>query len=364
MNAPKKFSIRFDGGRFRNQKIPFNSLKDIALIEKMVMDIASEVFLEENPDRKRAPRNFKKNYYLSMTDLTEGSAVVEFTISNRIPQQVFESREEESIEIAVGNLIDYLGDNLEEELREKRGNRIKPYLRQFGQSLRDGEWMEFSNNDKKSTYNQKIRHGLIEESTEYEDEVEIYGSVMELDKKAETFRLHYLENGREKHVRITLDSDYRSYIFLALDADDQKVFVRGTGSFKNQKLQEIKAIDEFQLLDPRDIQYKLNDLKNLEEGWFENKGKVPSVSGLTKLSELFDAYYTEDGNLPYIYPTPDGNLELEWTTADAELILGINIGSMTGDLLVIRSDSDSSYDLDLEDSSDWKRLNDVIRGVY
>ena len=63
MNGSKKFSIRFDGGRFKNQRLPFNSLMDIALIERMVMDIASEVFIEENPERERAPRNFKKNYY-------------------------------------------------------------------------------------------------------------------------------------------------------------------------------------------------------------------------------------------------------------------------------------------------------------
>ncbi len=364
MNGSKKFSIRFDGGRFKNQRLPFNSLMDIALIERMVMDIASEVFIEENPERERAPRNFKKNYYLSMTDLTGGSTVVEFTISNRIPQQVFESGEEKSIEIAIDDFIDYWGNDLEEDKFKKRGARIKPHLRLFGQSLLDGEWMEFSSNNKKSIYDQEIRHKLIEKSTEYNDEIEIYGEVQELDNKSETFRLHYMEKGRERRVNVTLGADYKDSIHTALKEDNQKVFVRGTGNFKDQKLQKIEKIDDFQLLDPRDIQFKLNDLKNLGDGWFENTGKAPSAEGLTKLSELFDAYYTEDRNLPYIYPTPEGNLELEWSITDADVILGIDIDSLIGDLLIIYDDKDIQYDLNLNTSSDWKKLNDILKGVY
>lgn len=158
MNESKKFSMRFDGGRFKNQKIPFDSLSDVALIGKMVMDVASDVFLEENPERRRVPRNFKKNYHLSMTGLSAGSSVVEFTISNANPQQFFYSEEERSIEIAIDDVVNFFDKGLEVERLEKRKDKLRPYLRTFGRSLREGERIEFNSGEKKIIYNQKIRH--------------------------------------------------------------------------------------------------------------------------------------------------------------------------------------------------------------
>ena len=363
MNNLKKFSMRLDGGRFRDQSIPLDSFSDLALIEKIIMDIASDIFLEENPERKRAPRNFKKNYYLSMTKLTQGSTVAELSVSNRIPQQVFESEEEKSIGQAFDDFIDYLGNNLEMEKFEKRGSRIRPRLKSFGRSLRDGESVEFMSGGKKSVYNQKIRHELMEASTEYADEIELYGNVLELDKKSGTFRLHYMENGKEKQVYVILDNVFENLAYEALGKSDQKVFIRGTGSFKNQGLQKIEAIEDLQLLDPRDIQSRLNDLKDLKHGWLEGEGTVPSAEELTRLSELFDIYYKEDDNLPYIYPTPDGNLELEWTINGAELILEIDLSTLNGNILRICGETEDEFELNLNDQSGWNELDEILRGV-
>lgn len=204
----------------------------------------------------------------------------------------------------------------------------------------------------------------MEESTEYEDEVELYGRVRALDKSNKTFRFHYIEGGKEKRVYANLDNMYESLIFNALEEeDDQKVFIRGTGNFENRQLQRIEMIDDFRLLDSRDIQFRLSDLKNLEDGWFENQGIAPSTEKLTKLSELFDLYYTEDEPLPYIYPTLDGNLELEWTINNVELILEIDLSSLIGNLLIIKGDKDSEYSLDLNFPSGWNELNDILKGV-
>lgn len=150
-------------------------------------------------------------------------------------------------------------------------------------------------------------------------------------------------------------------VFNALNEDDRKVFMRGVGNFKNKQLQKIEMIDDFQLLDTRDIQFRLSDLKKLEDGWFENQGKAPSVERLTELSELFDLYYTEDDNLPYIYPTPDGNLELEWII-DVELMLELDLSTFRGNLLKFKEDVDEEYTLDLNSSSDWRTLNKILKG--
>jgi hypothetical protein len=123
------------------------------------------------------------------------------------------------------------------------------------------------------------------------------------------------------------------------------------------KLPRIKEVEEFILLDPSDVQSRLNDLRHMEDGWMEDgSGKAPDEKALSRLAELFESFYWSDKILPYTYPTPSGDIEMEWSINDMDFILEISLSDFKGKLVSSENDG-IEIELDLGSDSGWKELN-------
>lgn len=359
-------SLRFDGKRFREHTIPLDALSDLPAINKMIVAVASYL-LTKKTGRQRVPKGFRKNNYLALTGVGEGSAVAKLTSMHDCVQQLlFESEEEKCINEAFETVIDFVnGNNISPEL----GDIIAPFFNSIGLSLGPGDNLSFQYGDEKQAIlNEETRRRLVSKRPEYADNIEMYGTVSEVDLEANTFKITYREGSKEQRVDVLNSS--AEIIGNALEALNalnkhgvQKSFIRGRGQYKNKKLLKIDDVWELQLLDPRDVSSRLDELQNMENGWMEDgSGIAPDKAALLKLADLFDLFYWSDEELPYVYPTPSGDIEMEWRIADMDFILEISLPKFTGKL-VSSEDEYVETELDLESESGWDELNEKLRAA-
>jgi len=60
---------RLVGQRFQDHAIPLEILKDLAVLEEFVVEVAKWCFLEEHPDRQRTPKGFTGEIALTLTGI-------------------------------------------------------------------------------------------------------------------------------------------------------------------------------------------------------------------------------------------------------------------------------------------------------
>ena len=356
-------SLKFVGSRFDKHTIPLSMLSDLTQINKAVTDVASRIYLTKNPERQRVPKGFRDNVFLSLKGLSEGSAVISLEATHlRLDQQTtsLESTEEECLKEAFGAIIDYVSGDLSESSKYLE-KIISPYFNQIGQGLRPKESLSFEYGNKKtSTLDAESRYRLIKKKSDYSAVVEVYGIVDAMDRQTETFKI--TDNAKGQRVEVHMEKGILPDAKKAFEGYDagQKAYVRGSGLYRDQKLQKIESVVEFQLLDPLDVPYRLNELLNMKDGWMEDGGgTAPNKDALLKLSALFDEYYWSDKILPHAYPTPSGNIEMEWTIGRRGLILEVNLSTFSAEMTDTDSDDVTRFDLDTIDG--WSALNTLLR---
>ena len=118
------------------------------------------------------------------------------------------------------------------------------------------------------------------------------------------------------------------------------------------------------LLDPLDVPSRLDEFREMSDGWLEGDGRAPDHAGLDWLSASFERHYPKDIPLPHSYPTPEGGVEMEWSFGSQSVILEIDLEKRLGDWLRFdkESDEEDNYTLALSDNgSGWERIAAEIR---
>ena len=117
------------------------------------------------------------------------------------------------------------------------------------------------------------------------------------------------------------------------------------------------------LLDPLDVPARLDEFREMSDGWLEGDGRAPDHAGLDWLSDSFERYYPKGIPLPHTYPTPEGGVEMEWSFGSQSVILEIDLEEQLGDWLRFdkESDEEDNYKLVMSDSTGWERIAAEIR---
>ena len=111
-------------------------------------------------------------------------------------------------------------------------------------------------------------------------------------------------------------------------------------------------------LDSRDISTRLEELRDMEDGWLNGDGVAPSHAGLDWLDSSFERHFPMGLPLPHIFPTPEGGVEAEWSIGRHSVIFEVDLDSRQGDWLRFdkQSDDEDARLLDLDDAGEWKWL--------
>jgi hypothetical protein len=364
------FRPRFVGKRFDGGAIPLEVLKDLAVLEEMFLEVGKWCYLREHRTLSRSARGLTEGFELKLSGVEVGSAYPVIILvmslmppsflSPEPPVHLVQARE------AVVSAVEAAENNRSplEHLPEK----YLAYFDRLGRSLLDGEGLEFrpTNQENPARLTRESRRRLLADATtvrEVTEQVRLRAAIPEVDQHKMTCQLLFADGRRvvaplpEMHLEIILQAfnGYRQGV---------RVLIEGIGLFSKQpKLLRLESVGHVSILDPRDIPSRLAELRGLQEGWFDGRGREIADAGLNWLSSEFERQFPDDLPLPFLYPTPDGGIRAEWSLKPHEISLEIDLSTRQADWHRLNLDSDDSDEstIDLSSDSGWEDLAKRLR---
>ena len=362
---------KLQGRRFDDGEIPLEFLSDLAALREMVLEVAKWRFLQRNPDRQRSPRGFTKDVHLKLTRLEGGSATPVIALSIAQPPSLIPhvGHEEYFVE-AIEYIIDSMNAPGASSRSVDNGTLPRKYLSYFdriGRNLQDGEYIDFSVPSERvsARLDSAKRRDLIAASRirELTQEVSLRGSVSETDQDRMTFELQPIYGNKvpgpiqEQHLETILEvfNGYR---------EGTRALVQGVGRYDQQnRLIRLESVEHITTLDPLDVPARLDEFRDMKDGWLDGKGVAPTRAGLDRLAASFERNYPDDLPLPHTYPTPEGGVRMEWDTDDSAIVFEIDPDSQGAYWLWFdrSSDSDDERTLNLNNMETWEWIASEIR---
>ena len=188
--------------------------------------------------------------------------------------------------------------------------------------------------------------------------------VHEFDQRANTFQLTLPD---EVILRgIPVESQHYETILEASNGfrDLQRVRLVGMGRFDlNNRLLELISVEHVLPLDSLDVDVRVDELKQLQEGWLDGKGKPLDGQSLDWVAQAFASLYPDDAMLPYLFPTPEGNLLAEWSLGASSISLEIDLSNRTAEwhALNIETDQEETLQFALKSATDWETIGTKIK---
>ena len=355
---PEVLDIHYTGRRFDRMSVPLNMLADLTTLNDLILDLACEIYRERN-HTSRVPRNFRDRHVLNLKSISKGSTILGITPCQHQSQMALSNYgcvcgnvstdENECVNSAIEILIEFIrtGESNFEGI-------IIPRFKSLGSRLKDDESMGFNFRGCNAEYNQKTRQKLMGEKTDYKTYETLYGKVTEVDTFRKSFKLSLASNpDKRQDFQLKNLGDENQPMELGTLLQ-RNMAITGEFNVKNGSLDNV-SIDDYQILEERDVGYRLRELSGLEGGWGETGREAsPNKEMIQKLIDLYDEFGSEM-RYPLIFPTPDGNLQFEWDSDDL-LELDLNLSNLKGTLYV--SDKEHSIDLNIEEG--WGTLLNVV----
>lgn len=348
---------RFVGSRFDEHTIPLDVARDLAVYEDLVVELAKRLFLQEHPERQRVPKGFGSDFQLHLEQVDEGSArpLISLVIAGTLMpvtahQPYFEKARD---------LVNQCIAAPENQLPEEFPKDLLAYFNRFGRSLRDGESLEMDDAETPAVLTPAKRKALVlAADLVYERDLELSGTIEEADFKAMTFRMRLGDGGK---ATIPIPEHFADQARALNGRKRHLVTMKGVGTYDAwDKLQKVVEVESLSVQKNYEIANKLEEISELEDGWFEGGGSAPDSSRLDRVSSFLIDLYPEKLALPAIVPTPEGNLLLEWNTP-GNPSLDIRLETMVGEYHSFDTegrDVEDDFQLDTEDG--WKSLFEFL----
>ena len=367
MSEPPFLRPRLIGDRFEDHSIPLEFLKDLAVLEQMIVEVAKLEFFKEHSDRKRSPRGFTEGISLKLTDVAHGSAVPIIGLAVE-PDTLFPTKTQvyfERARDAIVRAIDAAGR--ESTIGSILPEKILGYFDKFGRSLRNGEIMELTVPKQRlsAKLTRETRRRLVLAASNVEElteDVAVRGTVPAIDLDEMTLQV-MLVDGRK--IKAPIAPQHLDAVLEAFNGYENglRVLFQGVGRVnRSDKLLGFESIEHVNLLDELDVSAQIDELRSLQDGWLEGGGRTPTGDELDWLSRAFDRYYPDDLPLPYLYPTELGGVQAEWSLGRNEVTLEMNLAEHSGYFHALRMENDveTTRTLNLDEDTDWGLLRQAI----
>ena len=393
---------RLIGARFEDHSIPLELLKNLSVLEELIIEVARLEYFRDHPDRRHVPRGFTDGIELKLTGIEDGSAVPVislFVITHRLlfpeNQYYFERARD-----AIVRTIEDTGDATVGAIGDAEEHKVITYiltpktLRYFdriGQGLREDEAIEFITPDSRlsAKFTIKTRQWLIFASSmvkehsvdiiretqtqqynpsrveELTKDTTVRGTVPEVNQDDMTFLIQLFD---DQQIKAPITPQHFDAILEAFNGykNNLRFLFQGVGIFNSsEQLLVFNSIERISPLDELDISAQIYDLRQLKDGWLEGQGKAPSKEGLDWLSQAFDKHYSGDLPLPYLYPTEPGGVQAEWSLGQNEITLEIDLTEHSGyfHALHMEDDTEETRRLDLGSGTHWVALKELITSM-
>ena len=357
------------GRRFDEHAIPVEMLKDLAVLEEMIVEVAKWHYLENHPERTRSPKGFTHGISVKLTGIGKGSAMPDMSLFVEHPQLV--AHENQSyFELARDSVINAieaaeLNNNINDHLPES----LLVYFDKLGRGLKDDEYIDFAPeaSGRSAKLNKLTRRRLILASSQWmdmTDEVTLRGLIPEVDQAKLSFELLTIDNQK---VSGPISAQHRETIISAFNGyqKGQRVSIQGVAVHnRNGQLKSLVEVEHVSLLDCGDIAARLDELRLLKDGWLDGEGKAVDATLLSFLEKDLDKYISDETPSPFLYPTIEGGVQIEWSLRGYEITLEVEPGYY-GYLhaLHVETGREVERELNFSEASSWPEVTDIVNDI-
>lgn len=321
-----------EGAPFEAPGVPVDALFELVTYRALVIDVAKQCFLRDNPQRVRSRRNMERDFDLRLVDVRQGSSDLLLErapvsdLDDAAQDAVFQDYFDESRDL-ISEAISEVGET--GHLPESFPTSSLSKFRNLGRTLTTGSRIRTGRIDGShsayfTTATRDAFQQLIEQMSQISHQ-EVVGRIVELDTERLVFHLRTAEGARIQcsyswgrvtisHALLTDESGDGPLVAVEGDAlvDDEGdvqrfVFVERVRPFKTTRV-----IDQ------------IHKLTELPHGWL---GDVESVPVATTIADQASEFLEQLDELPETLapaPLPDGGLRFEWSRAQMDYVLELN----------------------------------------
>jgi hypothetical protein len=334
--APQKYIFarpKVGGSRRSRTDVALRSLPEFANFGWMVKNLAKDIYLSDNPARKRLPRGFVDKCDLGFALTNTADPLIMRTLSNE-EIQLFDVNEfhDDVFTRSRDLLINLMAkSNKEDEIPKGFPINSVRLFKSLGKTLDGNEYIEFANPNNSSTglfdivIKKKILDKIIEK---YTKKIEIEGIIYALDRHGNTFGIQST-SGELIHSKYSL-----KWEGLLIDAFNNlsELRVRIEAMAKLNRFDNILNFTDIQNMEVLSsskslpsINEQISSISTLKEGWMDGLGISFAPENLQfarRLIERLTAFHEIQS--PYIYPALDGGVQAEWSQNNWETSLRFN----------------------------------------
>jgi hypothetical protein len=316
---------RFDGGRF-----PLELGADLAALNRLIVDFAREIYLQQNPQRKRVPKHFATTRALTISAIQSGSAALLVQRSNN------ELFEDDTLESAREGILSVMAA-ADPPVMQTFPAHFLGRFNSIGRYLLPNERIEFSSPKEARvvTYDRQTRRRLAEQTEGVEDAFFAIGSIQALNATTKSFQIRTPDGLIDGRYKPELDTALRRAIAAGVDSgllSDGAAPVRidGTGTFKANQLKAFEAETVTPIEFPTggqtygSIAHEIRSFLDLEEGWLDGDGNSISKNAAEEILHVLAGLADEGQPAPTVWPTTEGGVRAEWRLQDSETVLEVS----------------------------------------
>lgn len=358
---------RLVGARFEGHEIPLDVLRDFAVLEEFVKEVAKWHFFRDNPSRARSPRGFLKDVSLRLAAVEDGSAIPKIVLSLASAANLLFNQSQLALEQSRDSIIAAVaaaqhGHPPTKHLPES----LLGYFETFGRSLRSDEAIEFEHGSDKARLTTESRRRLLAaaKNVAVTETVAVVGAIPEADQDRQTFQIQVVgkkfpakEFARHREVVMQAFNGY---------SKGERVRLRGIWRLDSQgELEGVDYVESIDIVDSLDVPLRVQELLKLKDGWLDGEGKGITEAGAAWFIAAFEEFYSQSLVLPHVYPTENGGLRAEWTIdkVDASLDVDLETRKAAWHELKLTTDEESAISLNLSKRKDWEwvvnRINEL-----
>lgn len=368
--------FKFKGRRFKEKNIPISILDDIKAYNKIIIEMAAHLYKQDC--KSKLPKNFKKKFQLTITNLTKGSSVTHLEkIKN---DENYIENELDYFDLArnqINQIILKAGQD--EDFSELIPQSISKLFKDFGKGLQDGESVLLSTKldfKQYSKFDKSIQKKILNTPKSKKVYLTVFDGNIDSVKKSDSSYSILTSSTKQKNPpRGHFSVAYENYICKALTQNKSirvKIFSRS--SFKaDDSIDSLGTLQHLILYTKEGTIFvpnpvtRIDEISKLKDGWLNGEGVKFTSSNLKSLSELITAICSNnDIPSPFIYPHPDNEISLEWSLGTWEVTCLISFSEklITIDSFDTKSDEDiaKSFPLSLTSSESIKSfMNKIIK---
>jgi hypothetical protein len=347
------------GTRFDGHTLPLEIAQDLVAYEKLIVDLAKHLYLEEHTSRKRVPKGFGNDFQLHLEKLEEGSTKPVLAIVT-------------AASMTVGGTADYFEQARDiaaeciaaspEQLPAKFPKHLLKHFNHFGKSLEYGEELIFNEGaaNSASLTPEKRKMLVLSASGRYEKDIQLKGYV-----DAPNFDKGYfiLRQDDAQDIECPMSHEFHELIRRFVGLPRHIVSIEGVGAYDSwESLKQIINVESIEFQPNAELSQKLEFLLEHDDGWYGEGSIGFTDASLESISAKLIEEFPTDIEFPALVPTPEGNILLEWG-GPSHLSVDINLQANLAELHAYSSDNaDIELDITLDDKG-WTELYQKMREV-